>query len=108
MKTFQEFLLESEKFETMYDLEGYIQGRFNPDTFKKAIDFYHRLPNVPNILVKAKLFQGKFDTLLADVNDTKYRIEFDYPRRLIKLYIVEDEKEDDTFYKAFAFQELFN
>lgn len=108
MKSFKEFrdLNESEKFGSMYELEAFIQGKRSPTKYKDILDFLNRLPVLPSIMKNVKFYQGRFDTLVFDSSNNKYKVELDYNRKLLKLHTVIDEVSKDVFYKSFAFQEL--
>lgn len=110
MKTFKEFILEaesqaSEKFETMYDIEMFIQGKHSPDNFEETKDFLSKLNNLPKEL-QTKYEKGRFDTLIIKADNKKTRVDIDYPRRLVKLFYVNDDETQDTLYKQYSFQEL--
>jgi hypothetical protein len=108
MLTFQEFLLESEKFENMYDIEAYIQGQHSPKTYKATFDFFNKLPNLPTMLKGFSTKQGRFDTLLLTNGDVQYRIDFDFVRKLMNVFNTDDDGSEEILYKMFPFTELIN
>jgi hypothetical protein len=108
MKTFSQFLLESEKFETLYDMELYTQGKASPNSYKEALTFFDKLPLLPNILNGFTPHIGRFDTLLLTKGDIEYRIDFDFVRKLMLVYNTKNDTSEDTLYKIYPFAELVN
>jgi hypothetical protein len=106
MKTFTQFLFESEKFETMYDIEAYTQNQSSPSTYEKTLAFFNKLPKLPSILEGFKPEKGTFERLLLVKGVTKYRIDFDFIRKFMLVYNTENDTSEDIVYKMYPFTEL--
>lgn len=107
MKTFQDFIKEtSNTFETMYDLEAYISGKYSPDNYKDVLDFYNKLPKKPSILDGFEVYKGRLDRMIAEKGDIIYSITFDFTRRMMNIYETDNDLSQDVLFKTIPFQDL--
>jgi hypothetical protein len=108
MKSFYQFLFESEKFETMYDIDAYTQGQSSPNSYKELLAFFNKIPLLPSILNGFTPQPGRFDILLLTKGDIKYRVDFDFVRKFMLVYNTENDTSEDILYKVYPFVELIN
>lgn len=105
MLSFKEFLLESDKFNSAIEVENYTYGKSSPKTFKDAKAIYDRL-SLPEEFVGLSPIKGQLDTLILNDENDKYQVEFDFPRKLMKVFEIGDELDKGTLYKSIPLQDL--
>lgn len=113
MITFIEFLaLEStlntvspNKFNSVYEMQNFIYGKSSPDSYKEAITFYNKL-SIPSELKDAIPEKGKLDTLLLRKDNKLFMVELDYPRKLMRVFEIQNELDEGTLYKTYSFEAL--
>jgi hypothetical protein len=110
MKTFLEFINSSinegdSKFNSVYEMQNFIYGKSSPNSYNEAIAFYSKL-SIPSELKPYTPEKGKLDTLLLRGNGKLFMVELDYPRKLMRVFEIEDELDKGTLYKTYSFESL--